>query len=60
LAVTLDSFRVQLVRLGSKTGKYSYRPICQYMEKVPIRTVNFRGPAERVRHDEIVALVCWN
>jgi hypothetical protein len=57
LAVTLDSFRAQLVKLGIRAGEYRYRLIYQYMEKVPIRPINFSDPADKARHDKIVALV---
>ncbi len=40
-----------------RAGKYRYRLIYQYMEKVPIRPIDFADPADRERHDRMVAMV---
>jgi type I restriction-modification system DNA methylase subunit len=45
------------IPFGIRAGEYRYRLIYQYMEKVPIRTINFSEPADKARHDRMVALV---
>jgi hypothetical protein len=45
------------IPFGVRAGKYRYRLIYQYMEKVPIRPIDFADPADRERHDRMVALV---
>ena len=45
------------IPFGTRAGKYRYRLIYQYMEQVPIRTINFDDPADVARHDKMVALV---
>ena len=45
------------IPFGVRAGKYRYRLIYQYMEKVPIRPIDFSDPADRERHDRMVALV---
>jgi hypothetical protein len=45
------------IPFGVRAGKYRYRLIYQYMEKVPIRAVCFFDPGDVARHDEIVKLV---
>ena len=34
-----------------------FRYFTQYMEQLPIRTINFSDPADKARHDKMVALV---
>ena len=36
-------------------GHYEYKPM--YVSKLPIRTINFSDPADKVRHDCMVTLV---
>ncbi|MCG2785447.1 MAG: Eco57I restriction-modification methylase domain-containing protein [Anaerolineae bacterium] len=45
------------IPFGIRAGEYRYRLIYQYMEKVPIRTIDFTKPAEKAQHDRMVALV---
>jgi hypothetical protein len=45
------------IPFGIRAGEYRYRLIYQYMEKVPIRTINFGDPGDKGRHDRVVALV---
>ncbi len=45
------------IPFGIRAGEYRYRLIYQYMEKVPIRTINFSDPADKARHDRMVELV---
>ncbi len=45
------------IPFGVRAGEFRYRLIYQYMEKVPIRTIDFSDPADKRRHDEMVALV---
>jgi len=45
------------IPFGIRAGKYRYRLIYQYMEKVPIRSINADDPADKSRHDQIVQLV---
>jgi methylase of polypeptide subunit release factors len=45
------------IPFGVRAGRYRYRLIYQYMEKVPIRAVCSSDPADISRHDEIVKLV---
>ncbi len=45
------------IPFGIRAGEYRYRLIYQYMEKVPIRVLNLSDPADKARHDNIVALV---
>jgi len=45
------------IPFGIRAGEYRYRLIYQYMEKVPIRPINFSAPADKARHDKTVALV---
>jgi len=45
------------IPFGIRAGEYRYRLIYQYMEKVPIRPINFSAPADKARHDKMVALV---
>jgi hypothetical protein len=41
------------IPFGVRAGKYRYRLIYQYMEKVPIRPIDFSDAADRARHDRI-------
>ena len=45
------------IPFGVRAGKYRYRLIYQYMEKVPIRVVNFSDRADVAHHERIVELV---
>ena len=45
------------IPFGIRAGEYRYRLIYQYMEKVPIRPIDFSDPADKARHDKMVALV---
>jgi hypothetical protein len=45
------------IPFGMRAGEYRYRLIYQYMEKVPIRPIDFTDPADRDRHDRMVRLV---
>jgi predicted type IV restriction endonuclease len=45
------------IPFGIRAGQYRYRLIYQYMEKVPIRVINFSDRADVSRHFRIVELV---
>jgi hypothetical protein len=45
------------IPFGIRGGQYRYRLFDQYMGKVPIRPINFSDPADKARHDKMVALV---
>jgi hypothetical protein len=45
------------IPFGIRAGEYRYRLIYQYMEKVPIRPINFSDPADKARHGKMVTLV---
>jgi hypothetical protein len=45
------------IPFGIRAGEYRYRLIYQYMEKVPIRVIDFSDPADKSRHDLIARLV---
>lgn len=45
------------IPFGVRAGEYRYRLIYQYMEKVPIRPINFSEPSDKARHDKMVELV---
>lgn len=45
------------IPFGIRAGEYRYRLIYQYMEKVPIRPLDFSDPRDKTRHDRMVALV---
>jgi hypothetical protein len=45
------------IPFGIRAGEYRYRLIYQYMEKVPIRAINFTDKSEKVAHDRMVKLV---
>jgi hypothetical protein len=44
------------IPFGIRAGKYRYRLIYQYMEKVPIRPINAENPADRSRRDQVAQL----
>jgi hypothetical protein len=44
------------IPFGVRAGKYRYRLIYQYMEKVPIRPINPDNPADRSRRDNVAQL----
>jgi hypothetical protein len=45
------------IPFGIRAGEYRYRLIYQYMEKVPIRPVDLKDPADKARHARMVELV---
>jgi hypothetical protein len=45
------------IPFGIRAGEYRYRLIYQYMEKVPIRTIDFSDPSDKARHSKMVMLV---
>ncbi len=45
------------IPFGVRAGKYRYRLIYQYMEKVPIRVIDFANAADKSRHGRLVKLV---
>jgi type I restriction-modification system DNA methylase subunit len=45
------------IPFGIRAGKYRYRLIYQYMEKVPIRPIDESNPADKQVHDRMVKLV---
>ena len=45
------------IPFGIRAGEYRYRLIYQYMEKVPIRTINFSDKSDKTAHDRMVKLV---
>ncbi len=45
------------IPFGTRAGQYRYRLIYQYMEKVPIRVIDFSNPVDRGLHDRVVSLV---
>ena len=45
------------IPFGVRAGEYRYRLISQYMEKIPIHSINFSDPAEKAMHDKVVSLV---
>ena len=45
------------IPFGVRAGEYRYRLIYQYMEKIPIRPINFSDPGDKARHDKMVKLV---
>jgi len=45
------------IPFGIRAGRYRYRLIYQYMEKVPIHVINFSNPSDKERHDRMVSLV---
>jgi fido (protein-threonine AMPylation protein) len=45
------------IPFGIRAGKYRYRLIYQYMEKIPIRVINFSDKSDTSKHDKMVSLV---
>ncbi|MEK6803642.1 MAG: Fic family protein [Nitrospirota bacterium] len=45
------------IPFGVRAGQYRYRLIYQYMEKVPIRVIDFTAKADKERHGRMVTLV---
>lgn len=45
------------IPFGIRAGQYRYRLIYQYMEKVPIRVIDFSTKEDKARHDQMIALV---
>jgi hypothetical protein len=45
------------IPFGIRAGQYRYRLIYQYMERVPIRVIDFTVKAEKERHGRMLALV---
>ena len=45
------------IPFGIRAGEYRYRLIYQYMEKVPIRIIDFSDPADKADHEKMVTLV---
>jgi fido (protein-threonine AMPylation protein) len=45
------------IPFGTRAGQYRYRLIYQYMEKVPIRVIDFRVKEDKACHSHIVSLV---
>ena len=45
------------IPFGIRAGKYRYRLIYQYMENIPIRSIDTNKPAEKNRRDQVIRLV---
>ena len=45
------------IPFGVRAGEFRYRLIYQYMERVPVRKLDLKKPADKTRHDELVVLV---
>ena len=45
------------IPFGVRAGQYRYRLIYQYMEKVPIRVIDFTSKADKETHGQMIALV---
>ena len=45
------------IPFGIRAGKYRYRLIYQYMEKVPIRAIDVSNKSDKAAHDRMVMLV---
>jgi fido (protein-threonine AMPylation protein)/methylase of polypeptide subunit release factors len=45
------------IPFGIRAGRYRYRLFYQYMEKVPIRVIDFTSKADKEKHGRMVALV---
>jgi len=45
------------IPFGVRAGQYRYRLIYQYMEKVPIRVIDFTSKTDKDKHGQIVLLV---
>ena len=44
------------IPFGIRAGKYRYRLIYQYMEKIPIRPINADNAADKTRRDQVASL----
>ena len=51
----LSDFVLFSIASTKQGGYYEYKPM--YISKIPIRTINFADPADKARHDRMVALV---
>ena len=51
----LHTFFFQRISSPFQGGWYAYEP--RYLERIPIRTINFSDPAEKAAHDRLVSLV---
>jgi hypothetical protein len=51
----LLTFYFQRISSPFQGGWYAYEP--RYLERIPIRTINFSDPAEKAAHDRLVSLV---
>ena len=45
------------IPFGTRAGRIRYRLIYQYMQKVPVRVIDFSNAADKARHDRMVELV---
>ena len=45
------------IPFGVRAGQYRYRLIYQYMEKVPIRVIDFTSKTDKDKHGQMVSLV---
>jgi hypothetical protein len=45
------------IPFGIRAGEYRYRLIYQYMEKVPVRVIDFSNKSDKAAHDRMVTLV---
>jgi hypothetical protein len=45
------------IPFGIRAGEYRYRLIYQYMEKVPIRVIDFAERTDKARHNRMIELV---
>lgn len=45
------------IPFGTRAGEFRYRLIYQYMEKVPIRVIDFNNQTDKAKHDRMVQLV---
>jgi hypothetical protein len=45
------------IPFGIRAGEYRYRLIYQYMERVPVRALNFSDKSDQAAHDRMVKLV---
>ncbi len=46
-----------LKRISTPMQNGFFRYFTQFMEKLPIRSINFSDPAEKAKHDQMVTLV---
>lgn len=45
------------IPFGTRAGEFRYRLIYQYMEKVPVRVIDFSNDVDKAAHDRMVKLV---